>query len=95
MATPALLFRAAVNLEESLEARQERLSTGNYMLTDISCRGCTLLVGWRYLWAEREDQKYKQGGFLVSQEALVRVGGKATALAEPAPAPAAALGGAS
>lgn len=39
--TPALLFRDAVNVEASQELREERLSTGRYMLVDVSAA-----AGW-------------------------------------------------
>ena len=71
--TPAFLFRAAVNLEPASAPRQEQLSTGTYTLHDVACRACGTHLGWRYLHAHSMEQKYKEGAFLLQQEALHRV----------------------
>ena len=49
------------------------LSTGKYTLVDIQCRKCSIPLGWRYVTAERNDQKYKEGCTLLQQELLRRV----------------------
>lgn len=57
VSTPAFLFKAAVNTQGASPPRQELLSTGRYKLHDVSCRGCSALLGWQYLWAERQVRR--------------------------------------
>jgi len=54
---PAYLFRTSVNADVRGAPRQEVLSTGRYLLVDVTCRACCTLLGWQYLEAEKEDQK--------------------------------------
>ncbi len=51
---PALLFRTAVNLERAAKLREEQLSTGCYVLADVTCRVCLSPLGWSYLHASNE-----------------------------------------
>lgn len=44
-----------------------------YALCDVQCRSCYSPLGWRYISAERNDQKYKEGCSLLKQELLTRV----------------------
>lgn len=46
------------------------LSTGRYTLTDVSCRACCITLGWQYLAAESQEQRYKVGAVLLQQAAL-------------------------
>ena len=39
----------------------------------VRCRACQQVLGWRYLRAEKSDQKYKEGAVLLQQAALRRV----------------------
>lgn len=50
-----------------------RLSTGQYTLIDVQCRKCYMPLGWRYVSAERSDQKYKEGCTLLQQGLLRRI----------------------
>ncbi|KAK3269026.1 hypothetical protein CYMTET_22503 [Cymbomonas tetramitiformis] len=69
---PAVLVRDLVNVEAYAEARQERLSTGDYTLVDVWCRCCANPLGWKYLHATTPEQKYKEGAALLDQAKLVR-----------------------
>ena len=51
---PALLFRAAINLDQDSKLREEQLSTGCYVLADVTCRACLSPMGWSYLHASNE-----------------------------------------
>ena len=55
---PALLFRTAVNLERASKLREELLSTGCYVLADVTCRACLSPLGWSYLHASNEVDIY-------------------------------------
>lgn len=54
VSTPAFLFNSSVNLSAVGAPRHEELSTGKYTLEDVGCRSCCSVVGWRYVWAERQ-----------------------------------------
>lgn len=69
---PAYLFRATVNLEPCSSHRQEALSSGTYTLVDVSCRCCAQQLGWQYIQACNEEQKYKEGGVLLAQATVQR-----------------------
>ena len=70
---PALLFRRSVNLDPAGAPREEVLSTGRYTLQDVACRACSAQLGWQYVMAEAEDQKYKEKCMLLRLEELQRV----------------------
>jgi len=72
---PAFLFRldSVVNVEECGEPRKQELSTGEYALIDVRCRICFASLGWRYLSASNEEQKYKEGATLIDQSALLKI----------------------
>lgn len=71
--TPALLFRCSVNLAPCGPKREEMLSTGRYSLADVHCHVCRVPLGWKYLWAQQEDQQYKVGSVLLQHSLLRRV----------------------
>jgi Yippee zinc-binding/DNA-binding /Mis18, centromere assembly len=70
---PALLFRRSVNLDPSGPQREESLSTGKYILQDVACRACSTQLGWQYVAAEAQEQKYKEKCMLLRLEELQRV----------------------
>ncbi|KAK9806862.1 hypothetical protein WJX72_005266 [[Myrmecia] bisecta] len=70
---PAFLFRATLNINTCSEQRQQRLSTGTYTLVDVACRCCDTALGWKYLNASCEAQKYKEGGTLLQKARLQQV----------------------
>lgn len=51
---PALLFKATLNLDTAASLREEQLSTGCYVLADVTCRACLSPMGWSYLHASNE-----------------------------------------
>lgn len=70
---PAFLMRSTVNLEQAGSPRHEHLSTGLYTLMDVVCSGCHSPMGWQYLQASHEDQKYKEGATLLRHSMLKKV----------------------
>jgi hypothetical protein len=70
---PALLFRRGINIDHIGPHRRETLSTGTYLLVDVVCRLCRCKLGWRYLEAEKEDQKYKVQCVLLKEQDLTRI----------------------
>lgn len=70
---PAYLFRETVNVGPCSSEREERLATGVYTLVDVQCQCCSHVLGWKYIRACNYEQKYKEGGTLMQQDALQRV----------------------
>lgn len=69
---PAYLFKAAVNVDPCSARREEVLTTGGYVLVDVHCRSCNTVLGWQYIAAKSEEQKYKEGATLLQQGLLMR-----------------------
>ncbi|KAK5097272.1 hypothetical protein LTR70_003721 [Exophiala xenobiotica] len=49
------------------------LVTGQHMVSDLSCSVCGSLLGWKYVEASEENQKYKVGKFILETK-KIRVG---------------------
>jgi hypothetical protein len=48
------------------------LVTGPHTVSDISCVKCGTGLGWKYVDAEEETQKYKVGMFILETKRLMR-----------------------
>lgn len=46
--------------------------TGAHTVGDISCAQCGSVLGWKYIHAENEDQKYKVGKFILETKRVCR-----------------------
>lgn len=44
--------------------------TGLHSVCDISCKRCKTLIGWTYLAAYEQSQKYKEGKFIIEKKFL-------------------------
>ncbi|KAF2711278.1 yippee-domain-containing protein [Pleomassaria siparia CBS 279.74] len=49
-----------------------QLVTGAHTVSDISCRQCGSVLGWKYVAAEEESQRYKVGKFILETKRVVR-----------------------
>ncbi|KAK2735631.1 hypothetical protein FQN57_001177 [Myotisia sp. PD_48] len=47
------------------KAVPRQLVTGSHTVSDISCLFCGTVLGWKYIAAEEESQKYKVGKFIL------------------------------
>ncbi|PGH31642.1 protein MPE1 [[Emmonsia] crescens] len=47
-----------------------QLVTGAHTVSDIICRFCGSLLGWKYVAAEEESQKYKVGKFILETKKI-------------------------
>ncbi|KAJ4339271.1 hypothetical protein N0V95_007824, partial [Ascochyta clinopodiicola] len=54
-------------------ARQ--LVTGAHTVSDISCRCCGSVLGWKYVYAEEETQRYKIGKFILETQRVIKSAG--------------------
>jgi hypothetical protein len=46
--------------------------TGAHTVGDISCAHCGSVLGWKYIAAENEEQKYKVGKFILETKRVCR-----------------------
>ncbi|KAH7074992.1 yippee zinc-binding/DNA-binding /Mis18, centromere assembly-domain-containing protein [Paraphoma chrysanthemicola] len=49
-----------------------QLVTGAHTVSDISCRSCGSVLGWKYVHAEEEGQRYKVGKFILETKRVVK-----------------------
>ncbi|KAL1917468.1 uncharacterized protein VTP21DRAFT_3861 [Calcarisporiella thermophila] len=68
----AFLFRTVVNVVEGDSVDREML-TGRHTVRDIFCVHCHSVLGWKYVRAFEENQRYKEGKFILEKELLVDV----------------------
>ncbi|CAI6335535.1 unnamed protein product [Periconia digitata] len=54
------------------KAVPRQLVTGAHTVSDISCRSCGTVLGWKYVDAVEESQKYKVGKFILETKRVVR-----------------------
>ncbi|TIA72248.1 hypothetical protein E3P91_02092 [Wallemia ichthyophaga] len=74
----ALLFRSSheISLNYTLSKAEERgMTTGVHTVADLECRRCKLQLGWKYLYAYDESQKYKEGKYILEKARIVKVDG--------------------
>ncbi|KAI9228696.1 MAG: Yippee/Mis18 [Piptocephalis tieghemiana] len=65
----AYLFKQALNVSEGEEV-DRMMRTGKHTVRDISCMSCGTYVGWRYVRAWVEAQRYKEGQYILEREAV-------------------------
>jgi len=46
--------------------------TGAHTVSDITCAICGVILGWKYVSAEEEEQKYKEGCFILETRRVMR-----------------------
>ncbi|KAJ9160621.1 hypothetical protein NKR19_g3081 [Coniochaeta hoffmannii] len=70
--------RDAAQLDDSellnikIGSRENRqLVTGAHVVADISCAVCGTKVGWKYVQATEQSQKYKEGKFILETQRVV------------------------
>ncbi|KAF2445415.1 yippee-domain-containing protein [Karstenula rhodostoma CBS 690.94] len=54
------------------KAVPRQLVTGAHTVSDISCRVCDSVLGWKYVEAEEESQRYKVGKYILETKRVVR-----------------------
>ena len=54
------------------KAVPRQLVTGAHTVSDISCRTCGSVLGWKYVEAEEESQRYKVGKFILETKRVVK-----------------------
>ncbi|KAI9245745.1 yippee zinc-binding/DNA-binding /Mis18, centromere assembly-domain-containing protein [Sporodiniella umbellata] len=68
---PAYLVDQVINVK--LGTKEERMMlTGIHTIADINCNQCQIRLGWKYLRALEEPQKYKEGKFIIEQSKVTK-----------------------
>jgi hypothetical protein len=68
----AYLFTSVINFIAGVP-EDRVLMTGKHTLTDISCMNCSEVIGWHYLHAYNESQRYKVGKFILERALVVKI----------------------
>jgi len=62
----AYLFDNVVNVTSG-EPMERQMTTGLHVVRDIFCEKCKTQVGWKYDKAYNDQQKYKEGKFILER----------------------------
>ncbi|KAI9293028.1 yippee-like protein [Neoconidiobolus thromboides FSU 785] len=68
----AYLFKKVVNVDFG-EAADRHMTTGLHTVRDIVCNTCGEVLGWSYIKAYEESQKYKEGMFILEKQLLTTI----------------------
>jgi hypothetical protein len=61
----AYLMNSVVNIAVSPSAEDRTMSTGLHTVKDIFCSRCHAILGWKYVHAYEQSQKYKENKFIL------------------------------
>ncbi|KAI8913214.1 Yippee/Mis18 [Gorgonomyces haynaldii] len=68
----AYLFQQVINVYSG-PPEERIMTTGLHIVRDIMCNECSLIVGWTYVKAYEESQKYKEGRFILERNLVQEV----------------------
>ena len=60
----AYLASSLVNISIG-DVVNKTLSSGNFDIADVFCNGCDCVLGWKYITAYNDSQKYKEDMYIV------------------------------
>ena len=63
----ALLFNNVINVYKGTSSKRP-LTTGMHEVCDIYCTKCHEYLGWYYIDADSESQKYKIGKYIIEKK---------------------------
>jgi len=69
----AFLFQNVINVFMGPESEKEMM-TGVHVVSDVYCVQCSVVIGWTYVKAYEEDQKYKEGKFIIEKAYMSKQG---------------------
>lgn len=67
----AYLFNSVINITCG-PAVQRELITGSHAVADIYCANCKTTLGWKYEKAYEENQRYKEGKYIIELAHVIR-----------------------
>ncbi|KAL3154903.1 hypothetical protein ABBQ38_011440 [Trebouxia sp. C0009 RCD-2024] len=68
-----MLFGATVNAARTGKVTVTHLATGDYEVQDVECQKCSVALGWTYLKAFNEKNKFKEGSTILYKRLLAPV----------------------
>eukprot|EP00892_Ulva_mutabilis_P012831 jgi/Ulvmu1/9920/UM058_0002.1 len=69
----AFLFNGVTNI--AIGPKEERLLiTGLHTVADIQCACCGTVLGWKYVTAYEDSQKYKEGKYIIEKARVMKKG---------------------
>jgi len=69
----AYLIDKVVNTKQG-ELEKRHMLTGTYTVCDTLCRICNKYIGWQYLTAEDQSEKYKEQKHVIETSCITAVG---------------------
>jgi len=70
----AILFEKASNVILGKTLKREML-TGEHIIRPVFCKKCRTDLGWKYEYTKNDDQRYKEGKFVLEVECLKSTSG--------------------
>ncbi|CAN6466072.1 unnamed protein product [Victoria cruziana] len=67
----AFLFAHAMNIVLGPKENRQ-LMTGLHTVADVHCCECREVLGWKYVRAYEETQKYKEGKYILEKSKIVK-----------------------
>ncbi len=67
-----MLFDRVINVTKA-PAEERLFTTGLHRVSDISCVKCFSPLGWFYWKAREQNQKYKEGKYLLEKSMIIEV----------------------
>ncbi|KAI8093374.1 yippee-like protein [Halteromyces radiatus] len=67
---PAYLFQKVVNVDEDDIEEERMMISGTHTIVTISCTRCLTLLGWKYVKASDDRQKFKEGKYILEKTLL-------------------------
>ncbi|KAK9061238.1 hypothetical protein SSX86_001843 [Deinandra increscens subsp. villosa] len=52
--------------------REQQLMTGRFVVADVYCSKCKEVLGWKYLTAFEDSQRYKLGRFIIEKAKVLK-----------------------
>ncbi|SAM00891.1 hypothetical protein [Absidia glauca] len=73
-----LTYPMAMHLSQEVNiiagaAEERSMTTGVHVVQNISCCQCKVVLGWAYVKAYDEENKYKEGKFILEKKLLVEI----------------------
>ncbi|CAG9323458.1 unnamed protein product [Blepharisma stoltei] len=67
----AYLFTNAFNVYYG-ESKRKELLTGLHDISYVYCENCERKMGWKYIWAAKPEEKYKEGNIILERNSLYK-----------------------
>ena len=65
------MFNVAVNVDLG-PAKDKVMMTGLHTVKSVICKSCRQVIGWTYVFAYEQREKYKEGKFIIEKEYMAK-----------------------